>query len=105
MKKLTPLQAVRKKCLWCCCGQSGEVSLCTCDECSLYPYRNTNIKIDKPRFTLKVIKQKCIECCAGSTKEIKYCNTDIGKSEWGLMMDDCALHPWRTGHRQKAVLK
>ncbi len=39
MAKLTPLKAVRKKCLDCCCGQITEVRLCTVKNCALYPYR------------------------------------------------------------------
>lgn len=38
-KILTPIQAIRAKCLDCCCGQRNEVKLCPCTDCSLYPYR------------------------------------------------------------------
>ena len=36
---LTPIKAIRAKCLDCCCGQSNEVKLCPCTDCPLYPYR------------------------------------------------------------------
>lgn len=36
---LTPLKAIREKCLDCMCDQPGEVRLCTCHDCPLYPYR------------------------------------------------------------------
>lgn len=39
MDKLTPLKAIRAKCLDCCCGQSNEVKLCPCADCPLYIYR------------------------------------------------------------------
>lgn len=39
MKKLTPIKAIRAKCLDCCCGQNTEVRLCTAENCPLYPYR------------------------------------------------------------------
>lgn len=40
MKILTPLKAMRAKCLDCCCDQAKEVELCTCkDNCPLWPYR------------------------------------------------------------------
>jgi hypothetical protein len=44
MKRLTPIKAIRAKCLDCCCGSSNEVKLCPCDGtqsglCPLYPYR------------------------------------------------------------------
>ena len=35
----TPIKAIRKKCLDCCCGQVKEVRLCEAINCSLYPYR------------------------------------------------------------------
>lgn len=38
-KFLTPIQAIRKKCLDCCCYQYKEIRLCTVTKCSLYPYR------------------------------------------------------------------
>jgi len=38
-KRLTPLQAIRAKCLDCTCWQPKEVRLCPCEDCPLYPYR------------------------------------------------------------------
>lgn len=39
-KVLTPIKAIRAKCLDCCCGSYQEVRLCTCEKtCALYPYR------------------------------------------------------------------
>ncbi|MCL2305326.1 MAG: hypothetical protein FWC43_08290 [Planctomycetaceae bacterium] len=38
-KPLTPLKAIRAKCLDCCCNQAKEVRLCPCKNCPLYPYR------------------------------------------------------------------
>lgn len=38
-KKLTPIKAIRHKCLDCCCHQKREVRLCPCTDCSLWPYR------------------------------------------------------------------
>jgi len=35
----TPLRAIRRKCLDCCCGSSQEVSLCPVHSCALHPYR------------------------------------------------------------------
>lgn len=40
MKKLTPMKAIRQKCLECSCGSSKEVSLCTIKTCALYAYRS-----------------------------------------------------------------
>lgn len=38
-KHISPLKAIRLKCLDCCCGSSNEVKLCTVKHCPLYPYR------------------------------------------------------------------
>jgi len=40
MKKLTPMRAIRKKCLDCCCGQMMEVKLCPNETCPLWTYRS-----------------------------------------------------------------
>jgi hypothetical protein len=37
--KLTPLQAIRKKCLQCSNNQPKEVELCPIKSCPLYPFR------------------------------------------------------------------
>ena len=41
MKRLyeTPIKAIRKNCLDCCCGQHKEIRLCTVKKCPLYAYR------------------------------------------------------------------
>ena len=39
MGKLTPVKAIRKKCLDCCNGQQMEVRLCELKNCPLYSYR------------------------------------------------------------------
>ncbi len=39
MSKLTPLKAIRAKCLDCSGFQPKEVRLCACTECPLYTYR------------------------------------------------------------------
>ena len=37
--RLTPLKAIRQKCLDCCAGQVAEVRRCTVEKCPLFPYR------------------------------------------------------------------
>lgn len=39
MKRLTPIKAIRAKCLDCSAYQPKETRLCPDQECSLYPYR------------------------------------------------------------------
>ena len=43
---MTPIQAIKAKCLDCCCGSRSEVVICPVKDCSLYPFRlgkNPNI--------------------------------------------------------------
>jgi len=39
MAKLTPLKAIRAKCMDCSCGQFAEIKHCTVKKCPLYEYR------------------------------------------------------------------
>ena len=36
---ITPIKAIRLKCLDCCAGHPSEVRICTALKCPLYPYR------------------------------------------------------------------
>lgn len=36
---MTPIKAIRAKCIDCCCGNVSEVRRCPCEDCPLYPYR------------------------------------------------------------------
>lgn len=38
-KRLTPIRAIRAKCLDCSCHQYSEIRDCTVTRCALYPYR------------------------------------------------------------------
>lgn len=38
-RKLTPIKAIRAKCLDCCCGSNDEVRLCPITDCPLHIYR------------------------------------------------------------------
>lgn len=39
MKKITPLRAIRLKCLDCCVGSANEVKLCGAVNCPLFEWR------------------------------------------------------------------
>lgn len=54
--RLTPLRAIRYKCLDCMVGSAHEVELCVCPDCSLFEYR----------FGRRPTKQEC-----DSVKNIK----------------------------------
>ena len=39
MEKISPLKAIRNKCLDCCFGQQLEVKLCPAEDCPIYLFR------------------------------------------------------------------
>ena len=83
---MRPLLAVRKYCLWCCSGQSSEVSLCPAKSCELYPFRFGRNPDKNTKLTLKIIRAKCIECSCYVLKEVRNC-----------FKEDCPLYPFRMG--------
>lgn len=51
-KRISPLKAIRLKCLDCSCGSSNEVKLCPVEKCPLYPFREGhNPFIQKREYT------------------------------------------------------
>lgn len=54
MKRLTPIKAIRKKCLDCCCGQAREVRLCDVKTCALHAYRMGH----RPKDDKNIIEDK-----------------------------------------------
>ena len=92
-RKLTPLRAIRKKCLWCCLGSPNEIRICRVTRCSLYRYRpgrKPKAKTDDKMTTLRAIREKCLDCSAGSSSRTKDCP-----------FRDCALYTFREGKNPK----
>lgn len=48
-KAITPMKAIRAKCLDCCGGQYSEVKQCPCTNCPLYDFRLGKNPNRKPR--------------------------------------------------------
>lgn len=90
MKKLTPLKAIRAKCIDCSGFQMKEVRNCQHADCSLY-----SLRMGKgSRATLKQIRAHCLWCCAGQRNEVKLCPAA-----------SCPLWEYRFGKRpQRCVL-
>lgn len=88
----TPLQSIRKFCLWCCLNSAKEVKLCNSYEgfpkCVLWPLRFA--KGVKGISPLKTIRAKCLDCSNDSYKEVTNCKNT-----------DCSLFSYRTGHNPK----
>ena len=102
MRKLTPLQSIRKECLYCMGGSPQLVGECESMTCVLWPYRTGRISPGADRRLLRLIRSFCLQC-VGSSDEVKKCT--------GKMLDGtvCDFHPYRRGkrpsnHKQEPVL-
>ncbi len=83
---LTPLRAIRQKCLWCCLNSASEVRLCPVVGCPSYRYRFGRYPEQGERRALRAIRLKCLDCCAYSRAMVKRCSTA-----------ECALREYRKG--------
>ena len=89
---LTPLKAIRLKCLDCCLGSSHEVRLCPCKDCPHYPYRfGRRPKGENSASTpLQAIRARCLDCRSDAPSRVKDCE-----------FKHCALYPYRMGKNPK----
>lgn len=60
--KLTPMRAIRKKCLECSCGQITEIRECKVKTCALYPYRMGH----RPKGEENIVESEKMENCVDS---------------------------------------
>ena len=58
MAKLTPMKAIRKKCLECSCGSFNEVKLCPIKTCALYGYRMGHRPKDEENTINDILEEK-----------------------------------------------
>jgi hypothetical protein len=92
-KNLTPMKAIRKKCIV-CSETLDEIRNCPCFEysgaitkCFLYPYRmGKRPKVKAEDTPVKSIRKHCLWCCCGSFALVKDCPTK-----------DCPLWIYRLG--------
>ena len=89
--QLTPLKAVRAKCVWCMNSMIYEVKNCTVSDCNLYPLR-TGHGVPRGYSVLKATRRKCLDC-SGSSNEVRTCD-----------VNDCSLFVYRFGKRTKQVM-
>lgn len=78
---ITPIRAVRRRCLDCSAYVRNEVRDCDHTDCILLPYR-----MGKGRVSLKEIKAYCKWCQGGDIKGVKSCPDG-----------QCSLFPFRLG--------
>ena len=89
MKRLTPVKAIRQRCLDCPPDNRNDVRNCENKDCQLYPYRMGKRPTIKGKRPLLSIRKYCVNfCCLGSFNEVKFCPSS-----------DCSLYFYRFGKR------
>lgn len=69
---MTPMKAIRLKCLDCCFGLPNEVTLCPATDCSLWPYRsghNPKLKGTRPGAAANLTKNALQGGASGSSND------------------------------------
>lgn len=81
-ERMTPLKAIRKRCLNCSGFSPQEVKDCPCFEndgnlerCPLFPYRfgKRPANYQGKRAIRKAIRAYCLRCCGGNKKLVSKC--------------------------------
>ncbi len=87
-QRVTPLRAIRRKCLDCCVGSSLEVKFCEAQECSLYAWRSGKTPKERNKSSLKTIREKCLHDCGepNSFSDVRDCP-----------IKECPLYLFRLG--------
>jgi hypothetical protein len=87
--RITPLKAIRQRCINCCGFELKVVRECDCVDCALFSLRMGR----GARATLKRIKTYCFWCCNNQRAEVRKCSSN-----------ECPLWPYRFGRRPKITL-
>lgn len=94
---LTPLPAIRAKCIRCCNGQKAEVRLCPAQSCPLFDFRmghrpQGERNTEKALSPRQAIREKCRDCTGGVLAEIRECP-----------IPDCSLYSLRPYQQKRRV--
>lgn len=96
MEKLTPLKAIRAKCVDCCGDNRKEVSACPVESCPLWKFRaGKRPKEGYDKSPLKTIRLYCLQCGElSSPRDVRLCK-----------VTDCPLHGHRSGKTGRKLSK
>lgn len=85
---MTPLKAIRARCVDCCAGELVTVRRCDFkEECPLWPFRMGK-GVRGQGGLMRPIRQYCLWCVRDQPNEARLCPSV-----------KCALHPYRLGRR------
>ena len=91
---MTPLKAIRARCVDCCDGELATVRHCDFkEECPLWPFRMGK-GVKGLGGLLKPIRCYCLWCMRDQPMEVRLCPS----------AERCALHPFRFGRGPKKPL-
>lgn len=92
MKKLTPLESIRRFCLQCEGGRAAQVADCLYPACPFYAYRmGEALPVGKHR-PVKAIRTYCVEECQGGMPgQVEGCQGDKA------VIGPCPVFPFRMG--------
>ena len=85
---MTPLKAIRAKCIDCAAGELGTVRSCEFPDCPLHPFRMGKGVRGKGSI-LRPIRRYCLWCMRDQPNEVRLCPS----------AERCALYPYRLGRR------
>ncbi len=89
----SPLQAIRKHCLWCCVEQPSEVRECRSSKsCALHPYRLGRMPGIPGQSSLKAIRARCVDCVQGYAEVVRCKQGPV------FAFGPCSLWPFRHGN-------
>ena len=85
---LTPLKAIRQKCLECCCWHQAEVQHCPVATCPHHPFRMGHGagKSAAGVRPIEAIHAKCLDCSSDNPFEVRDCR-----------IKHCAIYEYRLG--------
>lgn len=86
---MTPLKAIRRKCLKCMADSSYQVNLCGLKDCPFYYFRfgKKDVPGNKDALTpIKSVKAFCLECSNQRIYKVRNCQ-----------ISDCPVFPFRLG--------
>jgi hypothetical protein len=108
-RALTPLKAIRGRCLWCCLNSRMEVFLCPAKNCPLWPFRLGRGTKGQGLSPTKAIQRWCLICAGGadirgetrgSTSTVVSCSGELRKDSHHDG-SPCTLWSYRTAQARR----
>jgi len=95
VKGLTPIRAIRARCVDCSAGEFSRITDCNVPKCALFAYRHGKRPEPGPgiKTPIKTIRTRCLQC-NGTPNEVKLCRVTTCE----LFQYRLGRNPRRTGN-------